>query len=51
MNETEDDTDDDDETDNETRKPRITKCKSCRKFILKRNFQVEKLAKIFFQVE
>lgn len=47
MNETEDDTDDD-ETDNE---PGITQCKSCRKFILKRNFQVEKLAKIFFQVE
>jgi len=53
MNESEDDTDDDDdtETENEPRKQTVTKCKLCQKFICKRNFQVEKLAKIFFQAK
>eukprot|EP00092_Neocalanus_flemingeri_P002313 GFUD01002470.1.p1 GENE.GFUD01002470.1~~GFUD01002470.1.p1 ORF type:complete len:438 (-),score=107.45 GFUD01002470.1:141-1454(-) len=36
---------------NKEGKPRITKCKLCRQFICKRNLQVEKLAKLFFQVE
>lgn len=51
MNESEDDSEEDDDSQDEQRNPRITKCKVCQQFIYKRNFQVEKLAKIFFQVE
>jgi len=36
-----------DETDNE----KITRCALCKNFICKRNFQIEKIAKIFFQVD
>jgi len=42
---------DNEKTNNEQRKPRITKCKACKQFICKRNFQVEKVAQIFFKVE
>lgn len=38
-------------TDNKPRKSKITKCSQCAKFICKRNFQVEKIAKIFLQVD
>ena len=51
MNESEDDSEDNDDSQDEKRNPRITKCKICQQFIYKRNFQVEKLAKVFFQVE
>jgi len=51
MNESEDDSEDDDDSQDGKRNQRITKCKICQQFIYKRNFQVEKLAKIFFQVE
>jgi predicted RNA-binding protein with EMAP domain len=49
MQESEDDTEEDDE--GVQTKPRITKCTVCQQFIYKRNFQVEKLSKIFFQLD